>query len=164
MPSRHKRPSLKGKGADIFFSGEVPIATEPEIAERLTTARGPEVKPKSTDESLLASMQASAPARQQPSKLASKQADPRGSTSTAAGAALDRIAAPGRITASFRFAEEELEALDDAVTEAKKKHRVRIAKQEVVRLGLAALLSDYEARGTASVLGQYIAKEREKKR
>ena len=147
MTSRPKRPSLKGKGADIFFTGEAPAGTGPESE--------PVEEPR--DESKLASLQAS--------KSASNRSRPRGAPSDTeiivADAALDRIAAQGRITASFRFTEEELEALDDAVTEAKKKHRVRIAKQEVVRLGLAALLSDYRERGKDSVLGLYIEREKE---
>lgn len=151
MASRPKRPSLKGKGADIFFTGEAPAVTEPE----------PEPAEESRDESLQASLQASKPT----SKLASTRDRPRGSLSDSeiivADAALDRIAAQGRITASFRFTEEELEALDDAVTDVKKKHRVRIAKQEVVRLGLAALLSDYRERAKDSVLGLYIEREKE---
>lgn len=155
MPSRPNRPSLKGRGADIFFTGEAPAAIEPE----------PESVEELSDESKLASLQASKSASKQPSKLASNRSVPRSTPSDTeiivADAALDRIAAPGRITASFRFTEEELDALDDAVTETKKKHRVRIAKQEVVRLGLAALLSDYRERGKDSVLGLYIEREKE---
>lgn len=155
MTSRAKRPSFKGKGADIFFTGEAPAAIEPE----------PEAVEEPEDESKLASLQASKSASKQPGKLASNRRQSRAALSDTeiaiADAALDRIAAQGRITASFRFTEDELDALDDAVTEARKKHRVKVSKQEVVRLGLAALLSDYRERGKDSVLGLYIEREKE---
>lgn len=154
MPSRPKRPSIKGRGADIFFASEAPVVMEPE----------PEPIEEPGEKRKLASKQAS----QQASKLASNRSEPRGEPSDTeiivATTALGRVAAQGRITASFRFTEEELEALDDAVTDAKKKHRVRIAKQEVVRLGLAALLSDYRERGKDGVLGLYIEQEKEKRK
>lgn len=161
MASRLKRPSFKGKGADIFFTGEAPTATEP------TPEEGPAEGSKSESKlaSLPANKQARKPAREKASTLAGNLERLPDAASDieilVAETALDQIAAQGRITASFRFSEAELDALDDAVTEVKKKHRVRIAKQELVRLGLATLLSDYRERGKKSVLGLYIEREKE---
>jgi hypothetical protein len=126
MTRRHQRPSVKGKGADIFFGDAAP----PEQDQ---------------DQEL-----ESAPAT---------QADADG-LDISFEDALARIAPPARITACYRFSQAELDALHSLVQQATEDNRTRISKQDVVRLGLAALLSNYEDQGRRSVLGRFIERER----
>jgi hypothetical protein len=140
MTRRAKRPSVKGMGADIFFS-EVPSPSVPEGQEPTVQSEGPRH----------ASKQASLPAAEKATPLELSDVE-----RAIAEDALSRVAEAGRITASFRFTKPELDALDDLVYRARKRHGVRIPKQEIVRLGLASLLSEYKERGDKSVLGRYI--------
>jgi len=136
MPSRPKRPSLKNQGAEILF----PPGEPPEGAVR--------ARPSTTSRSHQ-SLQASNPA--------SRSDEASDVDLLVFEGVLERISGQPRVTASFRFTEAELEALDDVVYRNPLRAKARLAKQEVVRLGLAALLAEYQERADESVLGRYIA-------
>ena len=137
MPSRPKRPSLTSQGAEILFPASEPGMRTDEISDPLKASR-------------------------QASLQASKQNATSAETSDVYllvfDGVLERISGQPRVTASFRFTEAELDALDDVVYRSPQRPKVRLAKQEVVRLGLAALLAEYEERGDESILGRYIAR------
>lgn len=151
MAKRAQRPSVKDKGVDILFpqDGGPPEAGSSPSWET-DSAAGPE-----TYASKLAS--------KQDSGQASKQAPDADSDLDLIlfEESLARIAEAGRITASFRFSESELDALDDVVYRSRRLRKVRLVKQDVVRLGLAALLAEYKERGRDSILGRYIERQKE---
>jgi hypothetical protein len=57
---------------------------------------------------------------------------------------------------TFRYTEQELDWLADALYEITKRHRARLTKQDIARLGLNAVLWDYRVRGDASLLGEFV--------
>ncbi len=58
------------------------------------------------------------------------------------------------VTNAFRYTEQELSWLTDALYEVTKRHNVKLTKQDVARLGLIAVLWDYRTRGDDSLLGE----------
>jgi len=140
MARRPRRPSVKGMGAEIFFA-EGAHPTPPEGQEKLTAQ----------EPAALASLQASKPDSEPP-----VPEDLTDVELLIIEDALSRVAEAGRITASFRFTKAELDALDDLTYRVRKRHGVRVPKQEIVRLGLAALVREYKEKGDVSVLGRYI--------
>ena len=153
MAKRPKRPSLKDKGVDILFPQDEEPAEEEqrapvtdEASEDASEAEEP------TIENLRASVHAHMHANDRPSDVELLVFDD----------ALQRIAGIGRVSSSFRFTEAELEALDDFVYRARKRHKVKLVKQEVVRLGLAALLAEFKERGPDSMLGRYMRHQKER--
>lgn len=68
-----------------------------------------------------------------------------------AWASLDETAT---IANTFRYTEDELTVLNDAIYQVGKEHKVRVTKQDAVRLGLYLVLEDYRRRGLDSLLGQ----------
>ena len=137
MPSRPKRPSLTSQGAEILFPASEPGMRTDEISDPLKASRQ-------------ASLQASKKA-----SVASEMSDV---DLLIFDGAVERISGQPRVTASFRFTEAELDALDEVVYRGPQRPKVRLAKQEVVRLGLAALLAEYEERGDESILGRYMVR------
>ena len=69
------------------------------------------------------------------------------------------ISEPAPVSNAFRFTEGELARLTDVAYELSKRHSTRLTKQDVVRLGLGALLRGYEREGDASLLGRYVLRE-----
>jgi hypothetical protein len=67
---------------------------------------------------------------------------------------------PATITNSFRYTDEELSALADALYAISKQQKTRLTKQDVARLGLNVVLDDYRRRGPASLLGQLAGRRR----
>jgi len=65
------------------------------------------------------------------------------------------------VTNAFRYTERELSWLTDAIYEVFKRYGTKLTKQEVARLGLAAVLLDYQERGDASLLAQLAARRKE---
>ena len=61
-----------------------------------------------------------------------------------------------RVANTFRYTEQELDWLADALYEITKRHRARLTKQDIARLGLNAVLWDYRVRGDASLLGEFV--------
>lgn len=57
---------------------------------------------------------------------------------------------------TFRYTEQELDWLADALYEITKRHRAKLTKQDIARLGLNAVLWDYRVRGDASLLGEFV--------
>jgi hypothetical protein len=67
---------------------------------------------------------------------------------------------PATITNSFRYTDEELSALADALYAISKQQKTRLTKQDVARLGLNVVLDDYRRRGPSSLLGQLAGRRR----
>ena len=76
------------------------------------------------------------------------------------GPVCDRVAEPATITNAFRYTERELTALADTLYEVTKRHRVKVSKQDVARLGLNAVLAEYELRGEESLLAELIRRKK----
>ena len=66
----------------------------------------------------------------------------------------DLVAEQATITNAFRYTDQDLTTLADVLYDITKRHRVKISKQDVARLGLNAVLQDYQRRGDASLLGE----------
>ena len=60
---------------------------------------------------------------------------------------------------TFRFRPEELERLDRLVAELNRSRTTKLSKNDLVRLALSWLLSDYEERGRESLLMEVIGSE-----
>ncbi len=159
-----KRVSVKGKGADIFFGDY----TQPETGqerpdEAPLPAPGEETSPQnaSMQASTLASMQEGKKPRGSPS---TRSATPK-TASEASGLSLPSllpfVSERATVTNAFRYTERELSWLTDAIYEVFKRYRAKISKQEVARLGLAAVLLDFQERGDASLLAQLAARKKE---
>jgi hypothetical protein len=69
---------------------------------------------------------------------------------------------PGR-QANFVFTDEELEALEDLKTAARRKHGVSTTKQDIVRFAVIDLLTDYDAHGEESRLVRWLKQRTPKK-
>lgn len=59
------------------------------------------------------------------------------------------------VTNAFRYTDQELSWLTDAIYEINKRHGVKLTKQDIARLGLNAILWDYRVRGDDSLLGEF---------
>ena len=68
------------------------------------------------------------------------------------------LAEQATVTNAFRYTHEELGQLTDAIYELGKEYGTRVTKQEVARLGLNAILTDYQIRGPDSLLSTFIAR------
>jgi len=173
-----KRVSVKGKGADIFFGDYPAPPTEPND-DGPTEAPSPTGEPEAgTEPTEDASMQsghgeavpsASMHARtQEPrrSRRSSRPKRPAPQTGTEAGplslqSLLPFVSERATVTNAFRYTERELSWLTDAIYEVFKRYGAKLTKQEVARLGLAAVLLDYQERGDASLLAQLAARRKE---
>jgi hypothetical protein len=65
------------------------------------------------------------------------------------------LSARATVTNAFRYTQQDLSWLTDALYELGKRHRVKLTKQDVARLGLNAVLWDYRLHGDASLLGEF---------
>jgi len=146
-----KRISVKGRGLGAYFPDEDGIV---EASEVQTSKPSSVVAAASPDTSI--------PVAPEPAAARQAERQPRVSAREARDRAVsqmertsERISEPAYVNAAFRFTHRELEALDDAVHEIKKKYGARLTKKDVVRLSLASLLDDYEMNGDDSALGQY---------
>jgi hypothetical protein len=74
-------------------------------------------------------------------------------------AVFDHVLEPAAITNSFRYTEQELSWLNDAIYEVTRRHRVRLSKQDIARFGLNIVLWDYRLRGDASLLGELVKRK-----
>lgn len=108
---------------------------------------------------------------QQPSKRASKQALAGGTPEPAQpwSAPLDpavldatwpNVARQATLANTFRYTDEELTWLNDALYDLTTRHRVKLTKQDIARLGLNAVLWDYQVHGDASLLGELVRRKR----
>ncbi len=173
-----KRVSIKGRGADLFF-GEyepenlvpMPTASPAEEAadaapdESVTKAIG-QAEPSTAAPSTPAApeqdsdKQARMHARKQESKKARMHAsngaatEDAGLPSTLPAEVWDLVAEQATITNAFRYTDHDLTSLADVLYDITKRHRVKISKQDVARLGLNAVLLDYQEHGDASLLGE----------
>ncbi len=108
---------------------------------------------------------------QQPSKRATKQARAGGipkperlRSAPLDPAVLDatwpNVARQATLANTFRYTDEELTWLNDALYDLTTRHRVKLTKQDIVRLGLNAVLWDYQVHGDASLLGELARRKR----
>lgn len=109
-----------------------------------------------------ASKQTSKRAIRQPSNNISKDDAPG---DTAGDGALDpgvlgflweNMVEQATLANTFRYTEQELDWLADALYEITKRHRAKLTKQDIARLGLNAVLWDYRVRGDASLIGEFV--------
>ncbi len=70
------------------------------------------------------------------------------------------VAQQATLANTFRYTDQELTWLNDALYELTKRHRVKLTKQDIVRLGLNAVLRDYQVHGDASLLGEFVRRKR----
>lgn len=64
------------------------------------------------------------------------------------------------ITNAFRYTAQELIQLTDILYEITKRHGIKMSKQDIARLGLNAVLWDYQARGDSSLLGEFVIRRK----
>ena len=64
------------------------------------------------------------------------------------------------ITNAFRYTDQELSWITDALYEISKRHGVKLTKQDIARLGLNIVLWDYQARGDSSLLSEFAKKKK----
>lgn len=164
------RISLKGRGADIFFgpSAEIPHPAEapPSVAEpmpsvaTMPTSSRPENHPEQSApaESLQVTEQVRKQASLQTSKLASKQG---GSNAQVEKSLEKKLAAvlttDARKANTFRYTQEELDAIRDTVYRLETVYGRKIDKNDVVRIALNWLISDFEDYQEASLLVRILA-------
>ncbi len=74
------------------------------------------------------------------------------------------LSEPATLSNAFRFTDEELSQLTDVAYEISKRHNARVTKQDIVRLGLASLLWDYEQNGDTSLLDRYVVRKKKLRR
>lgn len=151
MP-RSKRPSMQGKGAELFFTGDLPEASSPDVPP------GSEAGTGSEKESKLASLQE----RRKESNVPSLEGAFSEVEFVVWEAALARMGESGNIANTFRYAQAELDALDDLVHEVRRSFSQRIAKQDVARLALNLLITDFVERREGSFLAVYLSQQQRK--
>lgn len=143
-----RRVSLQGKGVDLFFGGDSRAASvaeppAPETDEPSTPriSRSRTVAPPTT------------------SVRARVRAHTDGAAPSGDAELFALIEDRQRLASStFRFQPEELEQLDLVVEEIGRGRSRRLSKNDVVRLGLRWLLSDYESNRQRSLLGRLAAR------
>ena len=78
--------------------------------------------------------------------------------------ALDRVwrlvAEPATLPNAFRYTDQELTTLADVLYDVGKRHRVKVSKQDIARLGLNAVLQDYQERGDDSLLAELVRRKK----
>ena len=164
------RVSLKGRGADIFFGDDSPVSTVPPLSPepddpKLTLAPIDHASPASTPTPPPMVVQASMQESKRARLPARQPAAPEEGKSLSllpldlVDAVWDDVTAPATITNSFRYTEQELTWLSDAIYEVTRRHRVRLTKQDVARLGLQVILHDYRLHGDASLLGELVRRK-----
>jgi hypothetical protein len=145
MSKRVPRPSIRGKGAEIFFTGDLPPVDETATHER------PSPEPNEADsEATPPPAPDEVPAAAPPSTTAIAQRTMPGVDSLWP-AMRDRA----RNALTFRYSQQELESIDDLVHEFHGRFHIRLLKQDIARLGLNAIIQDYDDNGTHSLLAEY---------
>jgi hypothetical protein len=162
-----RRVSLKGKGAEIFF-GDNPATPQADAPAPAAPSGLPDVTSTASDDHSPSSVRtARLQASKQASKRASQPADKNASTqerkpdgdavvalADILPAIFEQVAGRATISATFRYTDSELTRLTDALYDVTKRHRVKLTKQDVARLGLNAVLWDHETRRNQSLLTQ----------
>ncbi|MDP9372512.1 MAG: hypothetical protein M3Q65_08695, partial [Chloroflexota bacterium] len=105
--------------------------------------------------SMHATKQASGSGSPEPESLWSAPLDP-----AVLDATWQNVARQATLANTFRYTDQELTWLNDALYELTKRHRVKLTKQDIVRLGLNAVLRDYQVHGDASLLGEFVRRKR----
>jgi hypothetical protein len=160
-----RRVSVKGKGADIFFgdfSGAQGPAEPP--SEAATGAPEPDAAAPASD--MLASKKASAQESKNARTRASKkrtiqdnatppEADPVSPMHELLGSVWQPVSERATLTNAFRYTDRDLALLEDVLYDIHKRLRLKLTKQDVARLGLNAVLLDYQTHGDASLLGRF---------
>ncbi len=151
MP-RPKRPSMQGKGAELFFSGDLPEDTSTDAP----------IAPEPGTESEKARKKESLQERKLASNIPSLHEAFSEVEFVVWEAALARMDEPGNVPNTFRYAQAELDAIDDLVHEVRRGFKQRIAKQDVARLALNLLITDFVERREGSFLAAYLSQQQRK--
>ncbi len=149
-----KRASVKGMGADIFFSGEqspAPVDLPNDDAE--DTVPAPEQPASPAPIRPLHAPQAGQPARQQARSLASTLAQV---PDEAIGAIRRAVKVPGKEVSFVRLTAEEKAQLADIVYTYKRQGK-KTTENEINRIAVNYMVQDYKANGEQSVLARVIA-------
>ncbi len=149
-----KRASVKGMGADIFFSGEqspAPVDSPNKDAE--DTVPAPEQPASPAPIRPLHAPRASQPARQHASVLASTLASVPDETIDTIRRA---VKVPGREVSFVRLTSEEKAQLADIVYTYKRQGK-KTTENEINRIAVNYMVQDYKANGEQSVLARVIA-------
>ena len=160
--ARHKRVSVQGKGADLFFGDLEAQEPSPEHSGDEQGAPTQESTAREMEQASQSAPQEERPEPVQESKHASNGTEGNGQNELISSVILDAIwrdlAEQATVTNAFRYTHDELGQLTDAIYELGKEHGTRVTKQEVARLGLNAILTDYQIRGADSLLSTFIAR------
>jgi hypothetical protein len=163
-----KRASIKGQGADIFFSdGEEqrqtlsPLAqsTPPETADVATSVRPGVLPPGRQEAQTPISVSRLAPAVPEPQER-------RFLARLVLPATLKRrlravLRDERRIHTTVRFSPEEMAALRDLLYELEARKGIKVTRNEVMRIALHFFLEDYGIREEESLLLQVLKEEEE---
>ena len=185
-----KRVSMKGKGAAIFFGddpidapltpaaemvpvidSQPPADAAPEAADSIgVPGRLPEPHADSAQDGPDARVQEGMHARtharareRRPAPPAPAPPPPPSLPHEVLDAVEGQVADRATITNAFRYTEAELTALTDALYALNKRRPVKLSKQDVARLGLNAVLWDYEVHGETSLLAE-LARRKNRRR
>lgn len=150
-----KRVSLKGRGADLFFS-----ELDPAPAAALPPAE-PENPPAKTPEDASLAPEPAAPARprtRRPRAAAAAETPPSAVDADDALDAIRRaVRVPGREVSFVRVSPEEKERLLETTYHYRRKGR-RVTETEIQRIALNYLLGDFERHGDDSILARVLAR------
>jgi hypothetical protein len=161
--ARRQRVSVKGRGADLFFGDLQPdipeVAEESEHAVPTETAeRGEDF---ATEQSHLSDNKvgigddhASMHARTENLAVNSSELI----SSAILDAIWPELKERATVSNAFRYTHQELAQLTDAIYQLGKQHGTKVTKQEVARLALSTILTDYQIRGADSLLSEFIAR------
>ena len=162
-----KRISVKGKGADIFF-GDYPPAN-PSTPETGTESTPEPPADNTAQVSNIAMLQAhtratsdgpdESPDVGRPARRAAAR-PPKGRPGPL-GLLLPQLNERATVSNTFRFTDRELSALEDTIYGISKRFGAKLTKQELVRLGLNAIIADYQERGDTSLLGQLATRKKD---
>ena len=162
-----KRISVKGKGADIFFGDYPPPAPNtPEADEGSTPEPHPQHDAPASNVAILqasklatTSSAEAPPETGRPARHAAGR--PAKTRSGPLNLLLPHLSERATVSNTFRFTDRELSSLEDAIYDVSKRFGAKLTKQELVRLGLNAVIADYQERGDASLLGQLATRKKD---
>ncbi len=143
------RVSIKGKGAELFFGEEA--AQDDAPFEGSSAARQTDIVP--------AGQTARKPARKTERKTA-RQMDAAGDPRVDTVARLRQaLFDEHRVHNTFRYSQADLDAVRDIVYELEVRRSIKATRNDVMRVGLAWIIDDYQANGPSSVLVAVLKQE-----
>lgn len=171
-----RRVSLKGRGADLFFGGDVQdgVSSGDSVAATIPASEVADPPNQITDEEQADGLSACLHASEEAE--GSDLLEPTGpvppdpaaeitAAEVVTGTALldaiwPRLCDRAAITNAFRYTDQELVWLTDVLYAVNKTYGLKVSKQDVARLGLLAVLQEYHDRGEASLLVHLVQRRR----